>query len=385
MNRPVQVVVGKLVDPENIENFEARTVQDPRGFTAGHWDKRAMWSWLRLNYGRKTIDPVITETLTTAEEAVREKHGYLESKWRYIPDFVRQEITLERSRALEGLFKIRVLSKEVYDQRKLQYILEGQTVMAVASLDHLLIPPEEVYAVGKQIFAASGIQLKVPEHGIHGLVGFIKEVQGLKFGLQFFGGNILTRQAIKVGCFVKVLMCTNPISWMGVSGFMGWITKPDNYERVLRIKVRTELEPRITQAISGAQQQLADLEGRIEHTKEVPLSSDAAKALTAAMGMSYGLGAKTIEQVLEGFEGETQTQWGLSMAMSYVAAHGEFRAAPEGSVDYRNQKLSTISGVLLTIDDIKAAEQKSLGWLKEHIESGRLKTIEDILKDLDIK
>jgi hypothetical protein len=79
--------------------------------------------------------------------------------------------------------------------------------------------------------------------------------------------------------------------------------------------------------------------------------------------MAYGLGEKVIGQVMERYEQEPKTQYGLAMAQSWASEHGEHRATPEGKTDRVPQSLSTISGATLLIDP-KTAEPKIRIWLK---------------------
>jgi len=120
------------------------------------------------------------------------------------------------------------------------------------------------------------------------------------------------------------------------------------------------------------------VERDIKATRKVKVSAHAAKTIVSAMSLSYNLGAKTIQQVLERFEREKQTQWGVGMALSYIAAHGTFRKGIEGT----HQTLSTIAGAVLLIDDIPKAEEKSLEWLKSHVLKGRTKSVDELLKDV---
>jgi len=371
---------GKLLDPDNIAATSDEVPQYP--VEISRWNRRAMWGWLRLQYSRK-IDADVTAELKQAETTKRLELGYeADTPWKQIGSVDRSKIRAERDAALVAFFTARVYTTQEEMKRTLQFIMMGSRVYAVASLKHLLIPPETVYHVADKIFKASGITLKKPEHGLHGMVGYIKDVQGLNFGLQIFGGDIITRQAIKVGCFVRVELCTNPVSWLGIrGGFMGWIKTTDTYERVLRIGRAKDLEPRMIGAISGAQKQLEDLEAALEQTKKVRMTESQGQIISAAMGLSYGLGAKTIQQVWEKFKDEDKTQWGLSMALSYIAAHGDFiHPITQRKTETTPQKLSTVSGAVLMIKDIKDAELKSLGWLKDHIAEGTTKTVDELLK-----
>lgn len=326
-----QIIIGKLKNPSTIIQKDGSTATLPE-----EWHKRAMWSYLRLVHGR-TIDDTITTKLDAGNN-------------------------------LNDLFR------EIYNKgqkRDVQVIIANNMVKAVASTKHLLIAPNLVYAVALKI-------LNKPmetQEGLRGGQVIFKEVAGLKIGAQIDGGSLTTRFAIRVASFVRVEMCFNPLSWLGVSG-LGRFGVPSDYERVLRVQKVTELEPRLKVALENSVKKVGDIENRVEHAKAVSMSSKTALLLSGAMGMAYGLGASSIKQVREQFKDENPTQWGLAMAESWVAKHGEHKKTPEGKTDKVPQSLSTISGATLLLDDIKVSEQKCRQWLKGQTS----KLAEDLLK-----
>lgn len=345
-----QILVGKLLNPSQIE-VKGKLI-DIDGIY-----HRAKWSWLRLQYGR---DIDMTIKMLYEEKKVRSK--------------------AQAKQVLSQYFKEKMENINPERSREMQFIVSpSDTVLAVASLKHLLIPPSSVYAVANQILKASGHQLLV-EDDIAGQIAYLpKEELGIKRGLQIYGGSINTRFAIRVSVIFKVMRCLNVVSWLGIGNFGQWLPDANkNYERVLRIKVLTELEPRLVSAISSAQQSLSKLDEQIELAKKIHLTKKAAKALAASMGFSYGLGAETVKQVLDEFASEQQTLYGLSMAESYIARHGTFSDLAKEVT----QKLSTIAGATILIKHPKDAEKKSIAWLKAHIKKGQLKNLDDIVGDL---
>jgi len=323
---PISVVVGELVNPRHIETEQGETI--PIG-----WQNRAKWSYLRLVYGRKIDDTI---------KAHKEDR----------PEFMDQ------------------LLIGVKQERPLQFIMSANEVVAVATQKHLLIPPEQVYATARQII---GEPLSSHE-GIYGQTYMFGEFAGIKTGVQIDGGDLTTRFAIRVGVFARVEMCFNPLSWLGVSG-LSRFRIPSDYERVLRIKKLNELFPRLEASIYNAKDKLGDLKGKVDRAKHTFMSSPMALTLTGAMGMAYGLGAKTIAQVMDRFKAEHQTQYGLAMAQSWTAQHGKHRRTPEEQTIRVPQSLSTISGATLLIDDIKTAEDRCKKWLGNQ----KSKLAEDLL------
>lgn len=316
--KQVSVMVGKLADPHTIATEEGQSVK------INEWQGRAAWSYLRLVYGRKIDDTI-------------KKAG-------------------EQGQAEDCQYELIRTAKQ---DKPLQFIMSSNNVLAVATLKHLLLEPQHVYATAEQIVGPL-----VYDELLHGRVSYFDGWAGIKTGVQIDGGDLTTRFAIRVGVFARVEMCFNPLSWLGVSG-LGRFGVPSDYERVLRIQKLNELFPRLKAAISNAQTHLADLEKRVAHAKTVPLFDKTALTLTGAMGLAYGLGEKTIKQVLDRYQEEPLTQYGLAMAQSWQAQHGEHRKTPEGREDRVPQSLSTISGATLLLDDVKAAEAKAKKWLGE--------------------
>lgn len=97
------------------------------------------------------------------------------------------------------------------------------------------------------------------------------------------------------------------------------------------------------------------------------MSEKTARTLTYAMCRSYGIGSKTIEAVLKRYAGEDQTQYGLAMALSWNAEHGETRKTPEGQRSHTAQELSTVGAGVLLIDDLPKTTEKSREWLRLHL------------------
>ena len=311
------VVVGKLAEPHLIETEQGDKVK------IKDWAGRAAWSYLRLVYGRK-----VDETIKAAGPQ-------------------REDCEYE-------------LLRTAKQERALQFIMSSSDVLAVATMKHLLIEPRKVYETVAQILGPTAALTPSHLHGETFLTG--QNFAGIKVGYQVDGGDLTTRFAVRVGVFARVEMCFNPLSWLGVSG-LGRFGVPADYERVLRIKKLNELFPRLQAAITNAKGKLGDLEQRVDHTKAVSLSARKATVINGVFCMAYGLGEKVIKGVMERYEQEPKTQYGLAMAQSWAAQHGEHRATPEGKTDRVPQSLSTISGATLLIDP-KTATPKIRAWLK---------------------
>lgn len=358
----VQVIVGELQNPALVLAKDDHVPQMP--VTVNGWRYRAMWSWLRLQHGR-SIDQEIKDTMTEAEV----KKGSRLTR-------------ADRKKIMNTFFAEHIQTDK---PRRIQFIMDSDFVIAVATLKHLLIPPSDVYTMATKIIETNYPTIKPMA---------MDELQGLTFstdqigidgdstevGFQVHGGTITTRQAITVSSLFRVRDCLNPLSFLGIGNFRKFLTRTErDYERVLRIKVKSDLEPRLRQGIDSVMSVQKRLNEAMEKSKEIPIDEKAGKLIATAMCWSYHIGSKVINQVIERFMlEEEKTKWGLAMATSWVARHGEFKA----DADWAGQRLGTISGATMLIDKPKDAEEKSLAWLKEHIKDGRPKPLEELLKEI---
>lgn len=353
-----QVVIGKLKNPFAI------TVSASKTAMPAEWDHRAMWSYLRLQYGKKTADIKIKDHFDMIQTM---KDASLSKK--------------ERKKEMELLFADLVTWQK--KPRKMQFIFEGDKVIAVASLKHLLIPPSKVYGMAKRILSKNyGQPRLITVRQLSGLAYEVKHESGIQLGLQIYGGCITTRQAITLTSFLRVESCLNTLSWLGIGNFGKLGLLGSGFERILRIKARSDLEPRLRAAIEQALGNMGAIEGKMSRAEQIILEEDEARIIASAFGLSYSLGVRTIKQILERYEQEQNSLWGLSMASSWVASHGEFRKTPKNQNRAIEQNLSTIAGATLLIDDIKTTKQKSLEWLKNHVKKGEIKSIDELIGDL---
>lgn len=356
-----QIVIGKLSDPFNVKVTDLGESGSP---DVSEWDHRAMWSYLRLQYGKKKADGLISQHFDVLETMKGKKLT-----------------RTERVTAMELYFGDMVAKQS--KPREMQFILDQSRVMAVASLKHLLIPPREVYSMAKQILSLKSYRSQVAEADITELSGLtykVGEQTGITNGLQIFGGDIFTRQAISVSSWLRKLSCFNPLSWLGFGSFRSLGIGNGDFERVLRIKARTELKPRLRAAIDNSLKQVKTLDQRIKESKKIKMTKDEAAIIASAFGLSWSVGENVIHQILEQYETkEPQTQWGLSMALSWTAAHGKFRKKPSGSKSQIEQNLATMAGAAMLMKNKDDTKKKCIAWLEGHIKEGQLMKIQSIL------
>ncbi len=331
-----QVVVGRLVDESTIKTEDDKTV------SIADWQGRAVWSYLRLQLGKVNADEKIKGLLGELGGHMRDKDTMSKVLCRLMPD------------GEDSPYAV---------QRDVQFILEAGEVVAVASTKHLRVSPSVVYETARDILKKDlDFDPKLEGGSV-----FFKKVAGLRLGVQISGGSITTRMAIRVSAMVRVEMCFNPLSWLGTGNLQRFGISGE-YDRVLRIEKITELRPRLESAIQNGQHGLGDLQAHLDHTKTISISAARAKILATAFASSYGLGRETIHAVLEQFTGNDKTQWGLGMAMSYVAEHGEFKREVVQAHEHRRQALSTASAGILLVKDLGYTVGKSAEWLRGHPE-----------------
>ena len=329
MSNP-QVVIGTIQEEGVVRSELGENVP----FKAVEY--RPRWDALRLHLGRTHADQVIKSHV----EAVMEEEPELDKR-------------SANMRAIDELWQV-----HKFKERQLQYIMVGDVVKAIASLDHLLIPPEEVEQIARSVNPELGRW-----SGFDGLLSEIKEsLPGIRVGFHLDPGNIMTRRAIRVGYGVSVILCTNPLSFIGVSGLNrfgigGW----KGNDKILRVKHREELPTRIMQAIDGTTGEARDFLDTVEQSKKVHVTDDQAKTLLTAFPLAYSAGKEVIKQVVSRFQKEERTLWGMAQAASYVAAHGSFGPAAK-SLD---KGLAVAGAAYVGITDVPKTTEIAKKWLTE--------------------
>lgn len=298
---------------------------------------RAKCSWLRLQHGRR-VDGIIAN------------HR----------DFYDEKLGDATSIVMDAMINEDLTAK--FKQRPLQYIVVGGQVKGIASLKHLLIPPEQVLEAAKGIADAQGLEL-AQEEGLAGLVSTDREIAGIKIGFHIYPGDILTRRAISVSSYACTIMCTNPLTWSGIGNF-GRFGLDKTHERILRIERITELKPRLESAIKGSRELLGRLTDLIEKSRNTRVKDKEAKTILTAFCSAYGIGLSPIEEAIKRLELEPKTTFGMAQAASWVARHGEtWRKTPKDLEGHARQGMATVGAASLLIDDPKDIYTKALKWL----------------------
>ena len=325
-----QVVVGTIVEDGVIRSEEENVA-------FGGVDYRAQWDAIRLQLGR-----------THADEVIR---AHVEAVMAESPEMPSREANMK---AISELWKV-----HQFKDRKLQYIMVDGQVKAIASTDHLLIPPEEVLEIAKLVMPEgrswAGFE--------NGLIQELKEtLPGIRTGFQLDPGNIMTRRAIRMGFSVSVILCTNPLSFIGVGHLNrfkvgGW----SGNDKILRVKAKAELADRIREALVEGKGGAGNFLETVEQSKKVHVTEDQAKTLLTAFPLAYSAGASTIKQVVARFQKEERTLWGMAQAASYVAMHGDFKKGAKNL----DAGLATAGAAYIGITDVPETTGIAKKWLSE--------------------
>jgi len=310
----------------------------------GDFYYRAMWSWLRLHMGRSLADVRIQ-----SEKDELKRRGF------------------KGTRLRDELGEImRELMREYNTDREVQYIFKGNRVYAVASTNHLLIPPSHVLEVAERVIPEPTHWS--PDQGA--LVSEIERLAGLRLDFGLDPGNILTRRAIRVGFAVTVTACTNPLSWLyggeneKFFDSSPWERYKNNMSRVLRVDRPESLDDRILEAYNRSVEGKDVVSNDVDRAKSTELGAEEAKILGTAFPVSYGAGQGVVRQIMDRYSAEkaSGTLWGLAMAVSYVAKHGERSKRATHSF---TRNLGGASAGYLWIEDKKAVVDRASTWLKD--------------------
>lgn len=312
-------------------------------------DYRAMWSYLRLHMGKGHADWVIK----SEKEEIMEKHP---------------KISNVEMKDRTGKF-LRKLIRERSTDRELQFIIapsgDLNIIKAVASTNHLLIPPSQVIESAQRVLPINPTY--DPDYG--SLMAELEDLGTFRINFGLDPGNILTRRAIRVGFGLKVTICTNPLSWIDAGENEKFFTKNiwerygDTRSRILRVDRPTSLDDRILEAYEASLDGKDIVKQDVQRAKETKISDYEAKILGSSFPISFGAGKKTVKAILERYNSEKAngTLWGLAMAISYVAKHGDRRANAKSFT----KNLAGAGAGYLWIEDKKAVVNQAEKWLKD--------------------
>ena len=305
---------------------------------------RGLWSYLRLQLGKRKADKLINEVRAPWKESL-------------------EAGDIDQPTYKMGVFDaMKDLLPEITNLRKIQFIMRDTNVYATASTKHLLVPKKLVEESFKRVIPTGSFEadLGMATASLAQLGG-LQEAFEVQF--QMDPGNILTRKAIRVGFGLRIKSCFNPLTFINGGGLDRFFNKPTygyTRGRVLRVENKTNLDDRIREAYEASKDAVGQMKNDIQRAKDTTLTKDQSNALGAAFPLAFGCGTPVIKQVFNRYTAEASTLWGLAMAVSYVARHGEMRA----DAKKLPQNLANAAAGYLWVDDVKGVVERCNKWLE---------------------
>lgn len=241
--------------------------------------------------------------------------------------------------------------------------LKDEKCLACATLKHPILEPDKVYEVFDKALKKHKLKLE-EKSGLKGKVLILQKSKVASFGLRIDAGNIYTDRAIRISSYVEILQCLNPISFAGLSRGQLTTTMQPVKVRILRYEGLTKIPERINEAVITMKPELVKIEKLLIQTQKRQLTQKQAKAIIVAFGTAYGIGAKALKKTFERFrDEEKQTQYGLSMALSWVVEHEDDVFRKDTSEAKTN--LATIAGATLLITKINQTAKFCEDFIKK--------------------
>lgn len=335
--------------------------------TAGKLSKKAMWSWGRIQGGRKAFD----ETVKSIKEdcLLQWTNGEMENAT------TKQQIQASKIAIMGAFGQVRGAIREDHlEERPVQAFIDTlkmrPVVVSIATRIHSILSRETVMEIGNKVFEEQGIS----EYSTHSGVVRPDQLLGLydkssidahgdqmNIGINFSAGDIYTQRAIFVGQMIELQVCTNPIIWARrmLSAYLSG-TRLSWHARILRLtQIESEgiLKTRIETLVKEVQSGKRGLVQLVRDSRQKFISGAMADAIIRAIGGSYGIGKKVTNEIWEEFmESNGKSLYDLAQATSHISwSSQQFRA----DVKVARNILTGISAVLLTIDDPKKAYELS--------------------------
>jgi len=316
MESELTVLKGVFQRPRKVEKRGIVVSVEGKQFTL---NRKSLWGILRHHCTRK-IDKEIKS---------QKRHGVS------LEDF------------FIGAFRSHKLAK-----KEMQFFVDikKEKCMACATPKHTVIVPDKVYETFNKILKKKSLALEDKE-SIGGKILILQKTKLMKLGMQIDAGDTITSKAIRIIGFAEILACCNPLAFAKLNrGILMGEFEPIKV-RILRYESITTIESRIDEAIETVKPILIKVQSKVDATKKKHLTIDDTRKIIVSFCGVYGIGAKAISAVYNRFKNEeAQTQWGLSMALSFIVEHSDvFR---KDSSDAKNN-LATIAGAVLLADDLK--------------------------------
>ncbi|MGB9659285.1 MAG: hypothetical protein ACPLY9_01985 [Nitrososphaerales archaeon] len=361
---PYQLIIGALGRRDN--NVVVISDQG-EPIKASKVAPKAKWAYARLVLGRRIADEIY--------------HNYINS----ITPLIRKNIIDKNYHGKESAYALDQIFQEALrssPKEPLQIFVKGERVVSIAtSRIHSLISPSEVRDIIVETFQSQGLtSISIPQIQANNpiYITSAKSVEtefGLwQVGMAIHSGDVLTNKAIKIGSFIRIESCMNPLMWLNGGG---WSNPYRNIEgkldrdilgrgriyllndRVLRWREKTEIVPRLKQTIEQVRNSVDNVVDFITENGKQKLKLSEAQAVIDALFSSYHLGDTVKEFAFSQFSKlneEDRTVYELAIITSNLAINPE--APIKEDAIYARANLSTISAIMLSYRDIQDLVKK---------------------------
>jgi hypothetical protein len=355
---------GKIIEEAKIVSIDT----DEKGYLVRldngesyRLGKKALWSWGRLQEGRKRFD----------ERVIGNYNSLLKGEGLTPETATRKDQIRLKRRASSVSFT------EVYGdlkkQRGFQAIIKDSRngtpqLFSVASFKHIMLDPDRVKEIGAKVFSSLGINEYERHSGVvraDQLLGLYDKTNGVNLGLSFSAGNIYTQFAISISQMIELQICTNPLVW--IRGMLSTYiaksagemhSKLEWRTRILRLTtIRDEkvLERRLTQTVKDVKSGEKGLMSVLKASKKKRLTSKMAETILKAFCGSYGIGETVQGEIMSEYKESNSTSvYDLAQATSHIAwSSTGFRQDAKRA----RSTLTGIAAVLTTLKDPKETYQ----------------------------
>lgn len=286
--------------------------------------KKAMWSWGRIQTGRKNFDQLF--------ESARENH-LKELETTIIDERIRK-LQAGKLAIADAFGKVGVEQTEKIDNQKpTQMFIVGQVLHTIATPRHSVLDPDTVFEIGKQVFSQLNIQPWDTHKRViasRQLVGIFDRYEGMKLGITFNAGDILTTYAISIGQMVELEVCTNPLIWargmfsslIKIGGSqLEWRAKMLRLTGIENTDILKEKITTLAQEVMSGKKGLAEV---IESSKQKPIVIEQAQIILGAFCKSYGIGQKIQEDIIGDFKDSNgKSLFDLAQSTSHISWSSE--------------------------------------------------------------
>jgi len=207
--------------------------------------------------------------------------------------------------------------KKITEKRKLQFIIKKNYIIAIATLNHPIYKPEEIYK-NKELIEIPHLQGKLMK---------IKEENEITYYLKIDAGDVFTTQAITLSKTYKIFdfyISTQPTT------------------RITRCEINRDLKETINKAIEQSINKIKL--SKIPQNKTY-ISDKKAKEILRKLIEKKAISDTIMEECWEKYQTRGNSIYDLALACGYVSSFGKSFYKNSKS----RQKLSLVAGEILEI------------------------------------